>query len=411
MQSRPRQGFTLVEMMVVVALTMFIMLILSTAFSTALETFRQLKAIGDMQDQLRTATNMLRTDLSADHFEGKRRLSDPNFWTLGPPREGFFRLTQVPNTQGYDAPEGVDADGIVSRRRVGHILHFTVKRRGRNPSDFFSATIPTVPSPNNPLALLPNPDGRFQDPGSIVFNSQWVEVIYFLYPNGLTANGTPLYGLYRQQRVVVPDPSLLNTTNTTVSGTPMSITTWSGPQLTSYLNAYSCFPINGNFSLYFNSPSSLTIPERRFGMQLVSGKPAYNTNLLVPRSNGNGNATGDDLVMTNVVSFDVQVLPPSTPSTYAQVLNPVNPQSPALFDLSVPSGYGAVTTPPQPFFDTWSFVQDELGANYSDQSLIPKYGGPAPPPTTITIQGLQITLRVWDARTQQTRQVTIFQEM
>src|SRR5262245_54057590 len=49
---RRRQGFTLVEMMVALALTVFIMVILSEAFVTGLETFRQLKAIGDMEESL-----------------------------------------------------------------------------------------------------------------------------------------------------------------------------------------------------------------------------------------------------------------------------------------------------------------------------------------------------------------------
>src|SRR6516165_92861 len=166
-----RTGFTLVEMMVTVALTLFIMVILSTAFSTALETFRQLKAIGDMQDQLRTATNMLRADLGADHFEGRRRLSDTNFWTVGPPREGFLRITQ--DTDPADKNEGQDADNIPSRRRVKHSLHMTVKRRGNRPGDFFSAPILDTAGPNPcPLLTIPTPDGRFQDPGSNVFNSQ-----------------------------------------------------------------------------------------------------------------------------------------------------------------------------------------------------------------------------------------------
>src|SRR5439155_10425507 len=43
-----RQGFTLVEMLVAMALTIFIMVIMSEAFVAGLETFRQLKAIGDM---------------------------------------------------------------------------------------------------------------------------------------------------------------------------------------------------------------------------------------------------------------------------------------------------------------------------------------------------------------------------
>ena len=54
----------------------------------------RLKAVGDMNERLRTTTTILRRYLSADHFEGKKRLSDANFWKNGPPREGFLRIWQ-----------------------------------------------------------------------------------------------------------------------------------------------------------------------------------------------------------------------------------------------------------------------------------------------------------------------------
>ena len=92
---RQRSGFTLVEMMVAMALTIFVMVILSECFILGLETFSGLKAVGDMQEELRTTTTLLRADLSLDHFEGKRRLSDPvaNF-TNERIREGFFVIGQ-----------------------------------------------------------------------------------------------------------------------------------------------------------------------------------------------------------------------------------------------------------------------------------------------------------------------------
>src|SRR2546421_11683843 len=95
----PRRGFTLIEMLVAIALTIFIMFILAHAFSTGLETFRQLKGLGDMQAFIRMASLRLEVDLRASHFEDARRLSDPNFASVDPstgllvlPREGFFRL-------------------------------------------------------------------------------------------------------------------------------------------------------------------------------------------------------------------------------------------------------------------------------------------------------------------------------
>src|SRR5436190_3702011 len=88
-----RHAFTLVEMLVSVALIIFIMVLLTQAFVAGLETFRQLKAIGDMEEKLRATTTILRRDLAADHFEPGRRLSNWD-WNQGPAQKGFFRIWQ-----------------------------------------------------------------------------------------------------------------------------------------------------------------------------------------------------------------------------------------------------------------------------------------------------------------------------
>src|SRR5262249_20754316 len=126
-----RSGFTLIEMLVAAALTLFVMTILSQAFVTSLEVFSQLKGLGDMEDGLRTAATIIRSDLRQNHFEGGRKLSDKTFWS-GPPgpydvpyppglgvgpttkksavQNGFLHIWQgSPSTL-----EGNDADGIPS---------------------------------------------------------------------------------------------------------------------------------------------------------------------------------------------------------------------------------------------------------------------------------------------------------
>src|SRR5438045_4919227 len=93
---RRRTGFTIVELLVTMALIVFVLAILATAFSEGMKTFRHLKGIGDMNQRLGTVKVLLRADLEARHFEGERRLSDTDFWTVNrrPPREGFFRVWQ-----------------------------------------------------------------------------------------------------------------------------------------------------------------------------------------------------------------------------------------------------------------------------------------------------------------------------
>jgi prepilin-type N-terminal cleavage/methylation domain-containing protein len=369
-----RQAFTLVEMLVSLALVLFIMVILSQALTTGLETFRQLKSTAELDEKLRMASTVLRDDLKDDHFEGKRRLSDAGFWLQGPPREGFFHIEQgQPSTI-----EGVDGYNIPSVYATSHRLHFSIKLRGTRRENFLSATIS---DPHSPL-LDPTvnttffgfaPDSRYQDTPS-AYNSQWAEVAYFLQPNGSMAGGTPLYSLYRRQRLAVPNNYDLN---------------WGAKRIpsskfTSY-NAMSCSI--GKDSLYFNSPSDLTVPERRVGMIIPDPKSP------IIASNYTPIGTGEDLLLTDVISFTVRVLL-NQPSSSGNNFTDLPPTAPfgTLVGRNVLAPIGA--------FDTWSTVQDDT-VNY--------YGTTAP--LQIGISALQITLRVYDMKTQQTRQITIVQDM
>jgi prepilin-type N-terminal cleavage/methylation domain-containing protein len=121
---RRRQAFTLVEMLVSLALIVFIMTILAEAFSSGIETFRRLKAVGDLQDKLRNASSILRRDLAADHFEGKKRLSDPDFWDNGPPKQGFFRLWEssvpLPTPWGPPSVPGLTPAQLAALTPIPH---------------------------------------------------------------------------------------------------------------------------------------------------------------------------------------------------------------------------------------------------------------------------------------------------
>ena len=251
---RRRSGFTIIELLVSMALIIFIMSILAEAFSAGTSAFRQLKAIGDMNEKLRSTSTTLRKYLAADHFDGKRRLSDINFWAqggsgtpYGPPKEGFFRIVQgnpllFPQTN----PEGTDQDGVPSYRSTNHALHFTVKARGNlRRGEFFRATVPA----GSPLTSnLPFWQSHFQDGmGASTYCSPWAEVAFFLRPTGQntvdpdnpTGNpGLPLYALYLRQALLVPDNSYLATSAPTTPAT-----TWT-----------SALPAPGHRLLLFQQP-------------------------------------------------------------------------------------------------------------------------------------------------------------
>ena len=93
------RGFTIVELLVALALIILIMAILSEAFVAALESVRYLKAVGDVQERLRVGATPLRRDLLARHFVEDEKVStlrpdpSPNPWPDNI-TGGFVRIEQ-----------------------------------------------------------------------------------------------------------------------------------------------------------------------------------------------------------------------------------------------------------------------------------------------------------------------------
>jgi prepilin-type N-terminal cleavage/methylation domain-containing protein len=224
-----RDGFTLVEVLVAMALIIFIMVILAEAFTAGLGTFGTLKSLGDMQERLRAAETLIRDDVVHRHFDGSQRLS-----TLAnhAPRAGYLYIRQCSSV-----PEGTDSYGVGSyRKHAGSppVLCFTVNLyhppqlqpavsdTSFLASDFFAARIPLgsgYPGPLpaltaterllfdcGPADYLPAPLSPRGPPSNNVFLSQWAEIGYAIFPLGHFAGTTqpqPLYSLRRRVRAVL----------------------------------------------------------------------------------------------------------------------------------------------------------------------------------------------------------------
>jgi prepilin-type N-terminal cleavage/methylation domain-containing protein len=464
---RSRSGFTIVELLVSMALILFIMAILSEAFSTAAQVFRDFKALGDMAGRLRSVTQLVRDDLRSYHFSGNRRLSDANFWAKGPPDQGFFRIWQ----QAAEVQEGssttVDYEGVPSFTSTGTWLHFTVNKRGNNSTDFFLADLSQVSS-GSPLlgygALSPIPgdpplDSKYQYPSASVYTSQWAEIAWFLKPNGATItntiNGTvtstPLYSLYRRQVLAVADNYNLNWTPNYQGAT--SPPPYSASSTTGYDDI--CYKTDSTPNFYFNSPSDVTQPTRRFGMGTqtttagVSGTtPAvYSSTLpasllaatdptyagLPLQSDGtyaispNG-YVASDIVASDVISFDVRVLVAGNSDFYDLKTLPGATMTNSVFASPVFFNGSSAPVTVQ-VFDTWSSVKDGT-FDYSGWNLsYPSTGTTTGTSTTVPLRRLynttagsyftsdiqilaiEVSIRVWDFKTEQARQITVIVDM
>ncbi len=350
---RRRKAFTIVELLVAMALIVLIMSVLSTAFSAGIKSFRDLKALGDLQERLRTAAVNLRSDLVFDHFETGRKLSDrSNNPLFTRPSKGFFRIqvTQPP------VVEGNEPGGELSRTQTAAVLHFTIKTRENvtRPEQYLHCEVPI----NSNLETEGEPDLR-RLPGSGVMSSHWAEVAYFLVPNGQFAGtNVPLYNLHRRQRLAR-------------AGSMLSLPITGGSAASDY-DEVSC-QLRGSPTprLECNSPDDLTTPTNRAMSDPITGVslPTPLTGL----SPSGAPRRGDDILLGDVISFDVKVLQVGT--------NPAFPNQ---------------TSP--------GFVDVPVGAtNAYDTATIPLPQMP--------ILAIQITIRAWEPRTRQTRQLTIIQEM
>src|SRR5579885_879262 len=88
---RGRRGFTLVELLVAMALIIFIMVILTEAFTAGTGVFRTLKAQGDLTERLRQAANMMGDDLRQPHFDqNTKKLSNLFTSPANVPAAGYF---------------------------------------------------------------------------------------------------------------------------------------------------------------------------------------------------------------------------------------------------------------------------------------------------------------------------------
>jgi type II secretory pathway pseudopilin PulG len=396
-RSTSRRAFTIVELLVAMALIVLIMAVMAEAFRAGLEAFRQLKAIGDMQERLRTATTVMRRDLQARHFEGDRKLSDDDLFWLPPtqggiggrPTQGFFRI------QGFlSVREGYDGDNIPSDRILPGslvpgatypVLHMAVKlapeRGDALTRDNILSTLVTGNVAPVPVLQAIGSDGptAFQvlgglanTPPSVLHNSPWAEISYFPVLTGETADGgnTPLFALYRRVRLV-PSPTVATALNQAgILGTAL-------PDF--YGVSCQVDPTSGN--LYFNSefdlaqppnpvPGANPIQPKRRAMMDPTGVFSAPTPL-GPASGEPLILSTDDLILQDVIDFRVQVLVAGFPD-FQSMVDPVT---------------GAVLYP---------------NAVYDSATISPAQA---------RILALKITLRIWDLKTKQTRQVTFFQEM
>ena len=396
-----RRGFTLVELLVSVALCIMIMAILATAFSIALDTLSLLKSIATLTKEQQAANTIMTRDFEAQHLEGPAgetvRVSDSfvatQAWS-GNELKGFFRVRQgsavrqntsssppvgyppfVPNgpeLRGPDYPyllEGLDSDGTPSFRATDHSVHFTVKLSGKTPQDAFLSPVPnSAGAANGGLnasgGVPAYPSLVDQNASNGLYVSKWAEIAYFLVPTLQTtvsepATGLPntalpglnLFTLYRRQKLLSSEQYTLATPAIPAGAyTPVYMTAL---QNQNHELAISLSPTN---TIIVNTPVSINT--------IVPVNTLPNRMPLSPVSAGSG--VGSDILLTNVVSMQIRLIVDPVPTLFASdATNPAQ-VGPWVYDTTNPAGVAK----PRP-------------------------------------RGIQIKLRIYDPKNRQTRQMNL----
>lgn len=426
----PRNAFTLVELMVAMALIILMLSIMSQAFVIATGAMQGLKEVADMQEKIRPAITLLQRDLGANHFEGSKKLSDPEFWDNGPPKEGYFMLWQ---DQPFEPSGNEGAYNGVSFRRsaaiANHMLAFTVKLPGKSPNEFFESSLGAsfgnifFNGAGTPPGMLDSNIRRFESDPKFI-HSDWAEVSYFLGPHDAAGvviedgntdgknnpPSLPYFNLYRQQKLVLPSFN--------ISGVMLPVVT------AAIREEISCETFTGTF----NKPSDLTVPWKRMGNRTLS-QLGNRAGPLFSEFPNTSTKVNTDIIATNVISFDVKlltdarydyedlntILSQTSYNTYPPFTNyglANGNASIRVFDTWTTDQGNAANTIPKYDFGYWNNITGKWqpsGNIAGTNSLIPVWN--ATNNTGLNIKAVQISLRVWDQKSNTAKMFVIVQKL
>ena len=420
-QERVRSAFTLVEMLVATAATLILLGIVMTMFEILGEAVNESRTVGELEAQLRTVSTLLQQDLLGTSVRADSRgLTCPADSSTG---NGYFEVIEGPNTDLWDS-SGFDKSGTTpgpgnssDDRIVGDtddLLFFTTQSISQEPfSGNFGINSTTT--------------------------SADAEVVWFCKPTPNSSNPT-LYTLYRRCLLVVGQ----------FPESPFD-SQGSMPYTSDFFELYDlsarCEVSNGNQRMQLNTLQDLLLRRNRFAHYdfSMTDPPFVLASVIATRPvlAFSGSRIGEDVLMTNVLSFDVRLLDPTaserrlgvtrlTPGDkdyWAASLN--SGSSPIYVDLgynssnttSTPansdfSGYGmnnhrlqATKTTPHRTWDTWS---NSYTTNGIDDDLISDVNTTISidnstelPPYPSQLQGIQITIRCYDPSSKKIRQTTV----
>lgn len=311
-----RQGVTLIELLIALAITALMMGAVVTLFANMTQSVTDSRSVIEISERLRAARNLLQNDLVWH--------TAPATPPLNPAvDQGFIELIegQIYSDNGFVAATGsptvplfyTSAGMTVSGSLTGTVREiYTSASPGSILGDVDDIVQLTVHSNDKPFTGIVN---------GVMMESQNAEIIWFALPNGrlLTnkdGSTTQLWTLYRRVLLVLPGLNL----QALGLGTVPSIFA------NNDISAHTDWITNQTVS---NSLGDLTKRENRFYHGQATNPPAnfpFQLNRVnLPSAILTGARLGQDVVLDNVLAFDMRVYDPlaaMVPGTDGTLLGP-----------------------------------------------------------------------------------------
>jgi prepilin-type N-terminal cleavage/methylation domain-containing protein len=391
-------GFTLVELLVATAIALSLMLFTATVFSVFGQAVEESQDVLRLHDQMRSAAWSLRQDLSGITCPVKP-------WGAPEADAGYFELIEGP-LNDYQVPndiltnavprESLDGKNILVTD-IDDVLMFTTQR----PSGNFVGTISGTP-----------------------IESSVAEVAWFCVQSTDSIDGQPIYNLHRRRLLA---RSYIGTTTSLAGGydaVPGSL------PLSYQTTDVSLRPANTPNQLLPNGLSDLTKRENRFFHRTVS--PTFPFGLsqvgLETQQANSTLASGEDVILNNVIAFDVRVFDPEQTPVPAYV-DLGGSEAGGLFPATTlcrePNAKSMLAAPFT--YCTWSehyeangIDEDEGGMGFVDEGANGKDDSSpsdgvaddpseleTSPPYNVPLRAIEVRIRCIEPKSKQIRQITI----
>jgi prepilin-type N-terminal cleavage/methylation domain-containing protein len=415
-QGRNHNGLTLIEMMVVVAVTLIFMLALTRVFSILGDSVNSGRSMIELNGNIRSISQRIQRDLNGVTVP----LDPPIDLSRG---AGYFEYLEGPASD-----KDINKDGITDATRPS-FANFDTRLGDRDDVLMFTAR-----SEGAPFV------GRI--PGGTI-ESQVAEIIYWLAAvdlNGDNVAQANEWNLYR--RVLLVQPEFENNNQINLSAAPIGLEFFANYDISARLE---------DGRMMANSLADLTKRENRFARTATPAPYSVDATQVIPFPPGSSRQ-GEDVLLSGVLAFDIRAFDPTASiisrveGTGVQILSPGDPgwdpnvgqviATGAYVDLnyytdglSTFSGpahpkSGLVPTPiAKSTYDTWSFHYEHDGLDNNGNDSIDEgidgiddngvHGADdlmereTSPPYLVRLRGIQILVRLYEPSSQAVKQATI----